>query len=100
MAVLPNWIYEPLPYVYTGVGIVATLSLDSLIGWSSGVLLITAGIVVGYQRYEYRRFQKQLQDRQDWLQEQSRKKKTERQAWLKQQAQQLREDIERKKDDF
>jgi hypothetical protein len=100
MAILPNWIYEPLPYLYGGFGIVSTFSLDSMIGKFSGVLLITAGIVVGYQRYEYRRFQKQRQERMDWLHEQARKKKAERQAWLRHQADDLRQEIERKKNDF
>lgn len=100
MAILPNWIYEPLPYVYGGVGIIATFNLDSLIGMSSGFLLITAGLVVGYQRYEYRRFQKQRQERLDWLREQARKKRADRQAWLRTQASELREEIERKNNDF
>jgi hypothetical protein len=56
--------------------------------------------VVGYQRYEYRRFRKQRQERLDWLQEQARKKKMQRQEWLRDQAKTLREDIERKKNDF
>jgi hypothetical protein len=100
MAILPNWLYEPLPYVYGIAGVVASYNLDSSMGRISGFLLITAGIVVGYQRYEYRRFRKQRQERLDWLQEQARKKKMQRQEWLRNQAKTLREEIERKKNDF
>jgi len=100
MAVLPNWIYEPLPYLYAGAGVVAIMNLDTVIGRISGILLITAGLVVGYQRYEYRSFQKQRIERQNWLREQARKKKTSRQEWLRAQAKQFREDINHKNDDF
>lgn len=100
MAVLPNWIYEPLPYLYTGAGFIALLNLDTLVGKISGILLISAGVVVGYQRYEYRSFHKQRLERQNWLQEQARKKKTDRQAWLREQAKQLRTEMDRKNDDF
>jgi hypothetical protein len=100
MSILPSWIYEPLPYIYGGVGIFAAFTLDSMIGKLSGVLLISAGIVVGFLRYEYRSFQRQRRERLEWLNEQSRKKKTERQAWLRQQADDIRKDIERKNNDF
>ncbi len=100
MPMLPNWIYEPLPYIYAGVGIVAAGSLDTLIGQLSGLLLISAGIVVGYQRYEYRHIQKQRQARLDWMKEQAHRKKVERQAWLRHQADDIREEIERKNNDF
>ena len=69
-------------------------------GRISGFLLITAGIVVGYQRYEYRRFRKQRQERLDWLNRQTKTRRKERQEWLRKQADKLREDIERKKNDF
>ncbi len=100
MAILPNWLYEPLPYVYSIAGVVSSFSLDSYMGRFSGFLLITAGIVVGYQRYEYRRFRKQRQERLEWLHRQSQNRKKERQEWLRKQADKVREDIERKKNDF
>ncbi len=100
MAILPNWLYEPLPYVYGIAGVVAFYNLDSSMGRISGFLLITAGIVVGYQRYEYRRFRKQRQERLDWLNRQTKTRRKERQEWLRKQADKLREDIERKKNDF
>ncbi len=100
MVILPNWLYEPLPYVYGIAGIVASYRLDSAMGRISGVLLITAGIVVAYQRYEFRHFNKQRQERLDWLREQAHKKKAQRQEWLRDQAKTLREDIERKQNDF
>jgi len=100
MAILPNWLYEPLPYVYGIAGVVSAFTLDSTMGRFSGFLLITAGIVVGYQRYEYRRFRKQRQERLEWLNRQSQIRKKERQEWLRNQANKVREDIERKKNDF
>ncbi len=100
MAVLPNWLYEPLPYVYAGAGLIATVSLDTITGRFSGILLITAGIVVGYQRFEHRRLLKERQERQAWLQEQAQKRKIQKQIWLREQAQKYREEIERKEEDF
>jgi hypothetical protein len=100
MVILPSWVYEPLPYVYGIAGVLSAYNLDSLMGRISGILLITAGIVVGYQRYEYRRFRKQRQERLDWLQEQARKKKAQRQEWLRDQAKTLRDEIENKKNNF
>lgn len=100
MASLPDWIYEPLPYIYTAVGLVATLTLDSLTGRLSGILLLSAAAVVGYWRYDYRHHRKQRIERLLWLQEQARKKKTERQTWLREEARKYREEIERKEQDF
>ncbi len=100
MLVLPNWVYEPLPYIYTSTGLVSAVMLDSMMGRMSGILLITAGFVIVYQRYEYRRLKKEREERQAWLQEQAHRKKMQRQAWLRDQAQRYREEIERKKDDF
>jgi predicted Holliday junction resolvase-like endonuclease len=100
MVILPRWFYEPLPYVYGGVGLVAMFSLDSLVGVVSGILLVSAGGVIAYQRYQYRYQEKQRQERLAWLQEQARRKKSEKQAWLREQAQKVREEIEKKEQDF
>jgi hypothetical protein len=100
MAVFPNWLYEPLPYIYGVAGIASTFTLDTLVGRMSGILLITAGIVVAFQRYEYRRVKKQRQERLEWLSRQSQMRKKERQEWLRKQADDLREKIEHKKNDF
>jgi len=55
MRKIPDWLYEPLPYAYAIMGIVATVSLEVLIGKISGLLLISAGIVIWHLRFSYRR---------------------------------------------
>jgi hypothetical protein len=90
MATLPNWLYEPLPYVYTTVGAIATLSLDTLVGMLSGILLMSAGIVVWYLRFEHRGQIKAKQERITWLKAQDEKLRREKQAWLRQQAEEFR----------
>ncbi len=100
MPVLPNWLYEPLPYVYSSTGLVSAVVLESMMGRLSGVLLITAGCVISYQRYEYRRLKKEREERLAWLQDQARRKKAQRQTWLRDQAKIYRNEIERKKNDF
>ncbi len=100
MVTLPDWLYEPLPYVYAAAGLVAALTLDSFTGRISGLLLLSAAGVVGYWRYDYRHKEKQRIERLLWLQDQAHKRKVERQTWLREQAQKYREEIERKEQDF
>jgi hypothetical protein len=52
---IPDWLYEPLPYLYVLMGLIATIVLESLIGKISGVLLISAGLVIWNLRFTYRR---------------------------------------------
>lgn len=52
---IPDWLYEPLPYLYTLAGIATVVMLDVLIGKLSGILLISAGIVIWHLRFVYRR---------------------------------------------
>ncbi|HNQ05459.1 MAG TPA: hypothetical protein PKH69_12725 [Thiobacillaceae bacterium] len=52
---MPGWLYEPLPYLYAVMGLVALGKLDAWVGKLSGVMLISAGIVVGHLRFIYRR---------------------------------------------
>ena len=52
---LPEWLYEPLPYLYVLMGLIATYVLDAAIGKMSGVLLISAGVVIWQLRFSYRR---------------------------------------------
>lgn len=52
---IPIWIYEPLPYLYTLMGVIATFVLDELVGKLSGLLLVSAGLVVWNLRFTYRR---------------------------------------------
>lgn len=51
----PEWIYESIPWLYTGAGVVTIVWLRSGIGLFSGGLFITAGMIVLSQRYSYRR---------------------------------------------
>lgn len=51
----PDWIYEPLPYLYSLSGIVAAWQLDATLGRVSGVLLVSAGVVIWLMRYHYRK---------------------------------------------
>jgi len=60
---IPIWIYEPLPYIYALTGVVATLTLDVLVGRISGLMLISAGGVVWYQRMRYRRLRRRPRKR-------------------------------------
>ena len=94
MATLPNWLYEPLPYVYVSVGAAATLGMESIMGVISGILLMSAGIYIWYLRYDYRGVIKAKQEREAWLREQAEKLKKEKQAWLRKEAEKYR-----KKDD-
>lgn len=100
MITLPRLVYESLPYVYAGAGLVSAAVLDTLTGRMSGILLVTAAAVIGYQRYEFRRQQREKLERLVWLQEQEQKHKQERQAWLRQQADLYRDKIKQKEEDF
>lgn len=97
---LPNWIYEPLPYVYVGAGIVTTYGLDSMLGKTSGIMLILGGIIIGYMRQKYRHLLRIRLEREAWLKEQAEKRKREKQAWLRDQAQRYRDELARKEEDF
>lgn len=51
---MPAWLYEALPYVYAGVGLIVTVKMDHLLGRIGGLLLVSAGIVVWRSRRVYR----------------------------------------------
>lgn len=55
MGPLPDWLYEPLPYIYALVGILTAYNLDMLLGRISGLLLISAGVIVWHLRFQHRR---------------------------------------------
>lgn len=59
MVKLPVWLYEPLPYLYTCAGAVALWRLDDTLGEISGLLLISAGLVIASMRRDYRKLLKQ-----------------------------------------
>lgn len=103
MIVFPNWLYEPLPYLYVAAGIASIFGLGSLPALFSGVLLIVAGITTASMRHRHR---KKLKQRGKLLALQraqfakDRRQRGERQAWLKEQAEKYREEIRRKEEDF
>lgn len=98
--VLPNWLYEPLPYLYAGMGAVAIFGLESPLGKLSGALLISAGGVISYQRYQFRRVTRERQERLEWLQEERRKRKEARHVWLQEQHRIYEERIAKRDEDF
>lgn len=100
MATLPNWLYEPLPYIYSTTGVIATLSLDTYIGTLSGILLMSAGILIWYLRFDHRSQIKARQERITWLKDQAEKRKRGKQAWLRQQADEYRGKKEQDDDFF
>lgn len=50
----PNWLYEPLPYLYLFVGVGAVVGIDPMVGRFSGLLLITAAMLIIMMRRDYR----------------------------------------------
>lgn len=52
--VLPKPIYEALPYVYVGFGLLAMAMIESGVKFVPGALLIVAGLIVLNQRFSYR----------------------------------------------
>lgn len=55
MGTLPGWLYEPLPYIYVITGLFTAFNLDILLGRVSGLLLISAGVIVWHLRFQFRR---------------------------------------------
>lgn len=49
-----DYLYEALPYIYTAGGILTLLLSGEMIGRSSGVLLISAALLVFHMRIDYR----------------------------------------------
>lgn len=55
MFYFPDWIYEPLPYLYLLVGGVALAGVDITAGRISGLLLISAAALIIKMRRDSRR---------------------------------------------
>lgn len=51
----PAWLYESFPYLYVGVGLLVIVALGNGIAVYSGLMLVFAGLLVGWLRYSYRR---------------------------------------------
>lgn len=49
-----DFIYNALPYLYTAGGVITLLTAKEMIGSISGVLLISAAMLVFHMRIEYR----------------------------------------------
>lgn len=52
---LPEHLYEALPFIYLGSGLLTVLALPNVAGFLSGAMLISAGATVWRLRYRYRR---------------------------------------------
>jgi len=51
---LPDWFYEPLPYLCIGGGILALYALPGILAQLSGVILVLIGITILYLRWAHR----------------------------------------------
>ncbi len=53
---LPKPLYEAIPYLYTGIGVVAVVIINSPVAIFSGILLIYAGWLVHRTRRDFRTY--------------------------------------------
>lgn len=51
---LPKPLYEALPYLYVGFGLVALVMIESGVKFIPGALLIISGLIVFHLRFSYR----------------------------------------------
>ena len=51
----PDWLYEVLPYLYVGAGVLTLALLRNPLGIVSGLLLLSAGATIHMMRRSYRR---------------------------------------------
>ena len=52
----PDWLYEAMPYLYLGTGLVTILYFDSTAGYVSGSLFLAAVLSICVMRIQYRSF--------------------------------------------
>ena len=52
---IPTPLYESLPYAYVTAGGIAALSVNNLLAWISGGVLITLGSLIWIARRQHRR---------------------------------------------
>lgn len=57
---LPEWLYQPLPFIYMAGGGLVGFALPNLLGWISAAMLVSAGMVVWTLRVRYRRAMRAL----------------------------------------
>ena len=53
----PNWLYETLPYLYVLAGVLSMLALQNTLSILSGLMLISAGLVIAVMRRRHRRME-------------------------------------------
>lgn len=51
---VPKPIYELLPYIYIGLGLISLFGIENMTGKLFGATLLTAGIVIQQMRFRYR----------------------------------------------
>ena len=51
---LPKPVYEVAPFAYSGIGVLAFLSAENLLGYLSSALLISAALIIFSLRHRYR----------------------------------------------
>jgi hypothetical protein len=52
---IPTPLYEGLPYAYVTAGSIAALSVNNLLAWVSGGILISLGSLIWIARHQHRR---------------------------------------------
>ena len=52
----PEWLYEAMPWVYLGAGIVTIYYFGSPVGYGAGALLLTAALMIRVKRKAHRSF--------------------------------------------
>ena len=43
---LPNWLYRPLPLLYTIFGLLCLFYTESWMGYAAGTMLLTAALII------------------------------------------------------
>lgn len=51
---LPDWLYESLPYLYAVVGVASAIFVRNAIAFVSGLVLVSAGVVIWNLRRQWR----------------------------------------------
>ncbi len=61
-----RWIYEVLPYLYVGSGVLVGLGLRNLWGAFSSIMLVSAGVIVWNMRRRHRHLARLREDQRLW----------------------------------
>lgn len=60
---MPEWLYRSLPYLYIASGLLVLFGLGNAIGVFSGLMLVSAGVIVWRSRTRYRRSRRVVRPR-------------------------------------